>query len=279
MTSRSFYSIIDYMKDKDLNEIHRHHIVPKYRCKELGIDPNFDDNIVDITRLKHAEIHWGYKCSDLSALLEVCNPPQYVLDMIPLGDNRDTGAAQLLARGEVEGIVPLSGKDHPSYTHGLFSDMAEFEKGEREKLWELYLVSRRKKGIEYYENNKEARLEYHRKHYVKIKDTSKFLTWRNQYTINTKERKVAYDKKRYYDPLINTPEKKAQGKEYRIKTKEHKSEYDKKYCIKNKEKISTRQKEYRIKNKEKLTRYYKEWQSKKKLKELEKVTATLDKFL
>ena len=104
MTSRSFYSIIDHMKDKDLNEIHRHHIVPKYKCKELGIDPNFDDNLVDITRLKHAEIHWGYKCNDLSPLLEVCNPPQYVLDMIPLGDNRDVGAAQFLALGEIDGI-------------------------------------------------------------------------------------------------------------------------------------------------------------------------------
>ena len=102
----------------DLTQIHRHHIVPKYKCEELGIDPDFDDNIVDITRKQHAEIHWGYKCNDLSPLLEVCNPPQYILDMIPLGDNRDSGAAALIALGEVDGIV-LSGKDHPRYKHGL----------------------------------------------------------------------------------------------------------------------------------------------------------------
>ena len=63
--------------------IHKHHIIPKYKCKELGIDPDFDDNLVDVTRKQHALIHWGYKCNDISPLLEVCNPPQYVIDMIP----------------------------------------------------------------------------------------------------------------------------------------------------------------------------------------------------
>ena len=48
--------------------------------------------------------HWGYRCKDLSPLLEVCNPPQYVLDMIPLGDVRDVGAAKVLARGEIDNI-------------------------------------------------------------------------------------------------------------------------------------------------------------------------------
>ena len=107
------------MKDKDLNEIQNHHIVPDYICKELGLTTSykvrcgkhkrlvefyFKENHVLVTRLKHAEIHWGYRCKDLSHLLEVCNPPQYVLDMIPLGDVRDVGAAKLLARGEIDGI-------------------------------------------------------------------------------------------------------------------------------------------------------------------------------
>ena len=106
----------------DLNEIHKHHIVPKYRCEELGINPDFDGNTVDTTRKQHALIHWGYHCNDLSSLLEVCNPPQHILDMIPLGDNRDVGAAQLIAIGEVDGIVPLSGKDHPNYINGEWVD-------------------------------------------------------------------------------------------------------------------------------------------------------------
>ena len=88
--------------------IHKHHIVPRYKCKELGIDPDFDDNFVEVTRHQHALIHWGYYCEDLSPLLEVCSPPQYVLDMIPLGDIRDVPSAQLLAEGEIDGI-DLSG--------------------------------------------------------------------------------------------------------------------------------------------------------------------------
>ena len=96
---------------------HKHHIIPRYKCKELGIEPDFDDNLVDVTREQHALIHWGYKCNDLSPLLEVCNPPQNIIDMIPLGDNRDSGAAALLARGEIDGI-DVSGKNHPMWKGG-----------------------------------------------------------------------------------------------------------------------------------------------------------------
>ena len=97
---------------------HKHHIVPKYKCKELGIDPDFDDNFVEVSREQHALIHWGYKCKDLKPLLEVCNPPQYVIDMIPLGDNRDVGAAVLLAEGEIEQI-DMSGENHPMWKGGI----------------------------------------------------------------------------------------------------------------------------------------------------------------
>tara|TARA_Y100001951_G_C11243875_1_gene242188 strand:+ start:315 stop:851 length:537 start_codon:yes stop_codon:yes gene_type:complete len=100
-----------------MNNKHKHHIIPVYRCKELGIDPDFEDNYAYPTREQHALIHWGYKCKDLSPLLEVCNPPQYVMDIIPLGDNRDVGAAVLLAEGEIDGI-DMSGKNHPNYKHG-----------------------------------------------------------------------------------------------------------------------------------------------------------------
>ena len=93
---------------------HKHHIIPRYKCKELGIEPDFDDNLVDVPREQHALIHWGYYCKDLSVLLEYCNPPQNIIDMIPLGDNRDMWAAQLLAEGEIEGI-DTSGENHPMY--------------------------------------------------------------------------------------------------------------------------------------------------------------------
>jgi hypothetical protein len=111
----------------DLTQIHKHHIVPRYKCKELGIDPDFDGNTVDTTRKQHAEIHWGYKCNDLSPLLEVCNPPQYILDMIPLGDKRDSGAAQILALGEVDGI-DISGENNPNWGNPTNYKMSEERK-------------------------------------------------------------------------------------------------------------------------------------------------------
>ena len=106
---------------------HKHHIIPRYKCEELGIDPDFDDNFVEVTREQHALIHWGYKCNDLSPLLEVCNPPQNVIDMIPLGDNRDMWAAQLLAEGEIGGI-DISGKNNPRWKGGISYDMKSYMK-------------------------------------------------------------------------------------------------------------------------------------------------------
>ena len=37
---------------------HNHHIVPKYRCKEIGIDPDFPENIIRLTRLEHGQAHY-----------------------------------------------------------------------------------------------------------------------------------------------------------------------------------------------------------------------------
>jgi hypothetical protein len=93
---------------------HKHHIIPRYRCKELGIDPDFDENIVEVDRLDHARIHWGYKCDDLEPLFEYITPAQWIIDLIPRGDNRDVGAAVINARGEIDGI-DISGENHPMY--------------------------------------------------------------------------------------------------------------------------------------------------------------------
>jgi len=93
---------------------HKHHIIPRYRCKELGIDPDFDENIVEVTREDHALIHWGYKCDDLEPLFEYVIPPQWIIDLIPRGDKRDMWAAQVNAKGEIDGI-DMSGENHPMY--------------------------------------------------------------------------------------------------------------------------------------------------------------------
>jgi hypothetical protein len=116
---------------------HNHHIVPIYKCIELGlitsykvdgIEFYFKENVLrDTARIVHADIHWGYYCGDLSTLLEHCNPPQWVIDMIPLGDNRDMWAAQLLAEGEIEQI-DTSGENSPRWKGGITYDMKAYEK-------------------------------------------------------------------------------------------------------------------------------------------------------
>ena len=75
---------------------HKHHIIPRYRCKELGIDPDFPENIVEVTREDHALIHWGYKCNDLEPLFEYVTPEQWIIDFIPREDNRDIWAYNLI---------------------------------------------------------------------------------------------------------------------------------------------------------------------------------------
>ena len=105
---------------------HNHHIVPIYKCIELGLTTSykidgkefyFKENMVEVTRLVHADIHWGYYCKDLSTLLEHCNPPQWVIDMIPLGDKRDMWSAQVNAMGEIDGI-DQSGENNPRWIDG-----------------------------------------------------------------------------------------------------------------------------------------------------------------
>ena len=73
---------------------HDHHIIPKYRCKELGIDPDLPENIVRLTRKEHANAHY-------QLWLENKDP-------------RDLVAAQLIAKGEIDGY-DTSGKNHPMY--------------------------------------------------------------------------------------------------------------------------------------------------------------------
>ena len=37
---------------------HIHHIIPRYRCKEIGIDPDFPENLIELTVWQHAAAHW-----------------------------------------------------------------------------------------------------------------------------------------------------------------------------------------------------------------------------
>ena len=76
------------------NIYHNHHIIPKYRCKEIGIDPDFPENIIRITRAEHAEAHYHR--------------------WLKHKDRRDLGAAVILTKGEINGL-DISGEKHPFY--------------------------------------------------------------------------------------------------------------------------------------------------------------------
>ena len=168
--------------------IHKHHIVPRYKCKELGIDPDFDDNFADMTRHQHALIHWGYWCKDLSPLLEVCNPPQYVLDMIPLGDKRDISSAIIIARGEIDGI-DQSGENH--WTYGLKPGehpCAGIPRTHGRAVGALYDKTIRKS------NDKWRNAEYHKNHKEKERARMRFYHHHNKG--NTQRAQECYEEYR-----------------------------------------------------------------------------------
>jgi len=168
--------------------IHKHHIIPKYKCKELGIDPDFDDNLVEVTRHQHALIHWGYMHNDLKPLLEVCNPPQWVIDMIPLGDNRDSGAAVLTARGEIEQI-DMSGEKNPMWKGGIATG---------DNLKEYMKVYNQTPKVKEYLKAYQQTPEY--KAYKKAYgQTSKYKTYQKEYRQKpeVKENKKAYMRARH----------------------------------------------------------------------------------
>ena len=154
---------------------HRHHIIPRYRCKELGIDPDFPENIVEVTREDHALIHWGYYCDDLEPLFEYVRPSQEIINFIPRGDNRDVGAATITARGEIDGIEPVRGEEHPNYKHGRSNDLDYRLEKNNENYW---------KNPEKY--RKMAR-EKKKKLYAKWKQDPEYM-----------ERKRKYEKDRGY---------------------------------------------------------------------------------
>ena len=113
-----------------MSSLQKHHIVPIYKCKELGLTTSykigwkefyFKENMVEVSILDHAYIHNGYGNSDLEPLLKVCNPPQWVIDMIPLGDKRDRLAAVILAKGEMDGI-DISGENNPRWKGGVWAN-------------------------------------------------------------------------------------------------------------------------------------------------------------
>ena len=165
-----------------------HHIVPVYKCKELGIDPEFDGNKVeDVLKTDHALIHWGYYCDDLEPLFKYVIPEQWIIDLIPRKDPRDGAVSPLIARGVLEGTYPLSGEENPNFKHGKCVNMrfdtnirAEYDK--HRATWPEYKKSealryksaRYKEGQrKWEEKNKEKRRRQARERYRKASQERK----------------------------------------------------------------------------------------------------------
>ena len=198
---------------------HKHHIIPKYHCKELGIDPDFDDNFVTIERIDHAQIHWEYYNGGYETLLKYIKPKPYVLMNIPFGDMRDAGAAVITAKGEIAGVIPVSGKDHPDYIPVLDLDGNEVEgsedwpekkryyyrrcvnKGIQPKTHEERAINRKEKELAYkrgVEERKKIREEKEKERQEKnrIKEIERLKRLDEEQKIREAARKLKYEEER-----------------------------------------------------------------------------------
>jgi hypothetical protein len=213
----------------------KHHIIPRYICKVLwpdifnGLVPGykidgkefyFKENVVWVERLDHARIHWGYFCDDLEPLFEYVTPAQWIIDLIPRGDNRDMWAAQLLAEGEIDGI-DMSGENHPRWKGGISYDMKAYYASPEYKAYQ----KKRRSTPEH---------KAYQKAYMKAYDaTPEYKAYQKAYmkayrqTPEHKEYMKAYNKKRRstpeYKESVNkrqsTPEHRAYKKAWYAKKK------------------------------------------------------------
>jgi hypothetical protein len=133
---------------------HKHHIIPDYKCKELGMTPGykvddvefyFKENMLRVDMLDHARIHWGYFCDDLEPLFEYITPAQWIIDLIPRGDNRDVGAYRLLNIGNSEYDYSMIYKDVARFP--VYYDMPLWNEDYIRELEHLRCIKETKKRI------------------------------------------------------------------------------------------------------------------------------------
>ena len=184
---------------------HKHHIIPRYHCEELGINPDFDDNFVTIERIEHAQIHWEYYNGGYETLLKYIKPKPYVLMNIPFGDKRDVGAAVITAKGELDEI-DMSGENNPQWKGGVTNDK-EYQK-KMIKLWRANNKEHIKAYQKKYEQNPHVKEIRKRSEKNRVRPPE-YEKWHKEY-MKSPEHK-AYQKE--YDKKRNqTPERKAANK-------------------------------------------------------------------
>ena len=190
-----------------------------------------------VERLDHARIHWGYKCDDLEPLFEYITPAQWIIDLIPRGDNRDVGAAVITAKGELDGI-DHSGENNPMWKGGVTYDMKEYDK-KRQQTPQYKEYHKKYRESEQYKERSKA---YHKKY----RESEQYKEYQKKY--KESEAGIAsrkkYDSKRY-----GTPEFRAWSREYRAKNRDEMNRKQREYRDKNRDEMNRKQREYRARKK------------------------------
>jgi hypothetical protein len=182
------------MPKNDLEKIHEHHIIPRYKCKELGIDKDFTGNTIYLTRLEHAWVHWWMWCNekkDVYNLLEskgvdlegiqMPNSTGCIKNHIPWHDRNDSGAAGVVGLGQIDGI-DQTGENNNNWIDGRTLDMKAYNARAEVK-------ERRRKGQltpEYKEKFNAYMEEYSQRPEVKERarkreQTSEYKAWKKEY--------------------------------------------------------------------------------------------------
>jgi hypothetical protein len=193
------------MEEKE--QIHKHHIIPRYKCKELGINPDFPENIVELTRLEHAYIHWWMyldERKDVFNLLESkgVKITSSLTEHIPWQDKRDIGAAGFVALGQIDGI-DTSGENNPRWIDGRSKDK-EFQKAWSKEYWQRPETKARHKKW-----RAQPEVKARRK---KLEQTPERKAYKKAYTSEYNKRREVREKQKEYR---DTPTWRERQKSYR----------------------------------------------------------------
>ena len=106
-------------------QIHKHHIVPTYAG-----GTNNPSNLVELTEREHAHIHWWMYLNERRNVFNLLESKgvkitKEMIEHIPFGNKNDSGAAGLLARGQIDGI-DMSGENNPMWKGGITYDMKAY---------------------------------------------------------------------------------------------------------------------------------------------------------
>jgi hypothetical protein len=77
----------------------RHHVIPRVRCRDLGINPNFPGNVVKVRTSKHRAWHTLFGSLTPDEAIEVIRNEWSLSEEARANFERLTGNVSLLKRG------------------------------------------------------------------------------------------------------------------------------------------------------------------------------------